>query len=562
MNQISANILDTLDLEINSLYSTALKVVSSSPVKDAFFQNTNEPAELNKDLNNLANIVLTINGPKPNFYKLNLYRNDGYTFAYGNQYFAEFGDLKQLLSEDWVKATLQQEGKKYISPPHIDARDPQATPIISISMSFAEVYGMKSNNIVEIEQKYSVFENIIQKAVISPLKDARPTKSVYVLDRQGKVVFPYGGDDQTTRMIEGFRDLVVQAPGKMGEINLVNPQDHQKSIGVYAQSEFSGWLVLLLEPEASLTKPVRTFNEQIILLGFISLMITLIMTYFVSRSLSRPIKHINKSLKNLELDSLNLKKAVALNSQFDELEELNQTFIEMRDRLKESLEEAVSARSHEIQSRFLALQSQMNPHFLYNSLSVITIMCEENRNEDAIRFCKGLSNILRYTSSTSFKSVSLREEIKHTTDYISLMQERYGSMLEFHLNIPEVMMDLRIPKLIIQPLVENCIKHGIHVEPPWIIRITGKLLSENWMITVSDNGSGMEPEVIQGLNKRFRETDSLKEMPEINLNGMGLVNIYTRLKIFNEDKLIFDLKNNKAGGTSVTVGGLRKYTEE
>ncbi|KRF18420.1 sensor histidine kinase [Paenibacillus sp. Soil787] len=559
MHQISANVLDTLDLEINSIYSTALKVISSNPVKDAFFKNTNDPAEQSIQVNNLASIVLSINGLMPNFFKLNLYRNDGYTFEYGNQFFSRFVDQQQLVQEGWVKETLNQNGKRYISPPHKDLSDPSSTTIISVSMSFAEVYGMKSNNIVEIEQKYSVFENIIKKAVISPNSDLLQTKSVYVFDQQGNVIFPYKDDVKTRETIKSLRDIALRSPSNVGEISLINPIDHEKSIGVYAQSDLSGWLVLLLESEASLTKPVIIFNRNIIVLGVIALFITLIMTYFVSRSLSRPIKSMNKSLKNLELDSLYPKKMSALNSSFDELEELNQTFIEMRDRLKESLEEVVSARSHEIQSRLLALQAQMNPHFLHNSLSVISILCEERRNEDAIRFCKDLSNILRYISSTNFNAVNLVDEIKHTADYISLMQVRYGELLEFQLNIPEAMMDLQIPKLVIQPLVENCIKYAIHVEPPWVIRITGKLLSDSWMITVSDNGSGFDPETIHELNNKFREIDGLKGIPEINMNGMGLINIYSRLKIFNEDKMIFDIKNNKAGGSSVTIGGLQKY---
>ncbi|WP_373233180.1 sensor histidine kinase [Cohnella sp.] len=557
MHQISSNIVDTLDLELNAIYSTALKVISSNPVRDALFKKSNDPSEENRDRNLLANSILSINGPIPNFHKVNLYRNDGFVFEYGDQYFSRYGDRAQLLQESWVQETFKQNGRKYISPPHTDAGSESSEPIISVSMSFAEVYGMKNNNIVEVQQKYSVFDNIIQKAVLSSRSDKKSTKSVYVLDRQGNVIYPYGNDAATTAIIEGFRDVALKSTSPTGEITVDNPLNHKKSMGVYVQSGVSGWLVLLLEPESSLTEPIRTFNRNIIAFGIVALILTLIVTYFVSRSLSTPIKRISKLLRTLELDSLVPPKNMIVRSQFDELEELNRTIIEMRDRLKESLEEAVSARSHELQSRLLALQSQMNPHFLYNSLSVIGIMSEEGRNEDAVRFCRGLSHILRYTSSTNFSAVPLSEEIRHAEEYVSLMKERYGDRLECEIHIPEAMERYAIPKLVVQPLVENCLKYAIDVRPPWTIRITGRLLTDGWMLTVSDNGGGFDPAALEELKRKFGEIDDLTSIPSIGLNGMGLANIYTRLKLYYEDRMIFDMKNNPAGGASVTIGGLR-----
>ena len=108
---------------------------------------------------------------------------------------------------------------------------------------------MKNDNIVEVQQKYSLFENIIQKAVISPQADKRSTQSVYVLDQQGHVIYPYGNDAATTKIIEGFRDIALKSSSPNDEITFDNPLDHKKKCGVYVQSAASGWLVLLMEPD-------------------------------------------------------------------------------------------------------------------------------------------------------------------------------------------------------------------------------------------------------------------------------------------------------------------------
>ncbi|CAN7365371.1 histidine kinase [Paenibacillus sp. LjRoot153] len=559
MHQISSNISDTLDLEINNMYATALKVEASIPIKEVFFSDSSDPAVLFENRNRLANIILSIMGPLPNFYKLKLHRNDGFSFEYGSQFNTYQEDTLTFNKQSWVIETFKKDGIKSISPPRQDQVDSNITNVISVSMAFAEIYGMKNDNIVTVEQNYNVFEKIIEKAVISPDNQAKLNKTIILLDKSGNLIYPMESQQTTLELIEEYKRIIQEGSSVSGSHTLIYPSTKERSIVTSVQSNFSGWTVLLEEPESSLMEPVTSFNEKVILFGIVFLTITLIMTFFVSRSLSTPIKKINRSVRSLDLNSLMPRPTLELRSNVDELQELYQTFIEMRERMQESLEEAVASRSHEIQSRMLALQAQMNPHFLYNSLSVLSIMCEDNRNEDAIRFLNGLSSILRYISTNSHHPVKLSEEIKHTNDYMLLMKERYREMLEFHIHVPETMMHLEIPKLCIQPLVENAVKYGNQVDPPWVIRITGKLLSENWIITVSDNGGGFSDEQLQQIKQKLASIDDIKGLPELALNGMGLPNLYIRLKLLYEQAMIFDIKSTKNEGTTITIGGSLRH---
>jgi len=121
------------------------------------------------------------------------------------------------------------------------------------------------------------------------------------------------------------------------------------------------------------------------------------------------------------------------------------------------------------------------------------------------------------------------------------------------------MLNLNVPKLIIQPLVENCIKYGLNTEPPWKIRITGRLLSENWVVSVTDSGSGFAPEKLDEIRHKLSNSDiNSTNLPEVSHGGMGLVNIYIRMKLYYGDSTIFDLKNVPEGGAVITIGGSKK----
>jgi two-component system, sensor histidine kinase YesM len=226
----------------------------------------------------------------------------------------------------------------------------------------------------------------------------------------------------------------------------------------------------------------------------------------------------------------------------------------MRQRLKNSLEETVISRSHEVHSLMLSLQSQMNPHFLYNTISVISVMAEEDGKVNIVKACEDLSNMLRYISSESSEPVLLSLELEHTLSFMNLMKLRYADDLSFSLNIPENMHTIKIPKLVIQPLVENCTKYAINVDPPWKTEITGIVSSNQWEIIVQDNGTGFNEAWLDSVKKRF-ELINIYNMPELKLNGMGLANIFIRLKLLYGKDAIFELYNHPDGGAIVKIGG-------
>lgn len=227
----------------------------------------------------------------------------------------------------------------------------------------------------------------------------------------------------------------------------------------------------------------------------------------------------------------------------------------MQTKLQLSLEDVVSARTLAIEAKMLALQSQMNPHFLYNTLSSISILAEENENDKIIKMCADLSLLLRYISSGTYRSVRLEQEIEHTVSYINLIKVKYEERIEFFIQIDEALNQIKVPKLIIQPLVENSVKYGLEVEPPWVITVQGYIKENNWYIQVRDNGTGFTSEYLDSFHQQVKSITAENNLPDLNINGMGLLNLYTRLWLIYKESMVFSIGNCSDGGALVTIGG-------
>lgn len=377
-----------------------------------------------------------------------------------------------------------------------------------------------------------------------------------IYDRDGGLVYPYEENcsSELYSLTEFYRTTIQKAPNSVSGVRVKNPVTREMEYIASHTSRLSGWTVVISEPEAAVRANIASLNKNIILFFLITLVAALLLSYFVSHTITTPINKILKNMKKLSLEALP-EKAAQVDSGYSELEELNDSFTEMCGKLQESLDEIVSVRSHEIQSRMLALQSQMNPHFLYNTIANISIMAEENDDPDVVRACRNLSDMLRFISSKSDAPITMAEELAHLDSYMQLMEIRYEDDLSLSVNIPEQMYSLLIPKLVIQPLVENCTKYAVDTTPPWRISVDGVLMEDRWIVSVRDNGSGFSQEALEKLQAQIDGMDSKNPTADLEIRGMGLINIYIRLHLMYGDKAVFSVSNNPEGGSEIQIGG-------
>lgn len=200
------------------------------------------------------------------------------------------------------------------------------------------------------------------------------------------------------------------------------------------------------------------------------------------------------------------------------------------------------------QAQFLALQSQTNPHFLFNTLNSISRMITLERNEDSLIMINSLSQLLRYSLSDESKPVSLKQELAITIEYIKIQQKRFSKRLKYMICVPnELQEKIILPKFTLQPLVENAIVHGLEpIKEGGIIKILGKVEGENIILEIYDNGVGVSDKF---LNKFINREEIFCE----NRRHLGLQNTRRRLEIFTGENDALTIKRNTQGGTRVII---------
>lgn len=286
------------------------------------------------------------------------------------------------------------------------------------------------------------------------------------------------------------------------------------------------------------SRPLTALYSVFLFAVFIIIYVILVaiiycLTNAVGKYVAKPILELSAHVRNIDSPETKLERVES--ESVDEIKILEDSFDKMLERMNSSIRREKKAYS-------LALQAQMNPHFLYNMLTVISAAGSEAGCDNIVNMCVELSDMLRYVTAYEVVTVPLREELAHTKNYLSLMKSRYEDYFNYSIEVDEELLNMSVPKLCIQPLAENSFMHGFkQVEPPWNIAIEMRGTSRRWELTVRDNGSGIPEGKIIDIENRIEKCLSEMEVGEIG--GIGIVNTVVRLKMIHDSSVKFRIYN-------------------
>ncbi len=326
---------------------------------------------------------------------------------------------------------------------------------------------------------------------------------------------------------------------------------------IFTSSDYTGFITALIIDNHKLMKPIYQYVFTNLILLFFAMLVTVMVSYLISKRIATPLYRIYHQVRTFQLigEGKNTTAFEEMEIGITEVNTLYQALLKMQEQARKSMERELQLQNSDMQSRMLALQAQMNPHFLYNSLATIQAMADENMNGEIILMCQTISKILRYISSDSEQLVLLRDELIHTHDYLEIMKLRYYHSLQYEFHIPVEMYQIRLPKLCLQLIVENAIKYSTKSSSPWNVEIRGIMTDTCWEIQIMDNGPGFTEEDLQRLQAQIHLIEKNGVLPNLEIDGMGLMNIYIRFKILYQGKHIFKLSNNVPHGAIVVIGG-------
>ena len=278
-------------------------------------------------------------------------------------------------------------------------------------------------------------------------------------------------------------------------------------------------------------------------LGFIVMI--LIVTYFAINQYSSKLKNMMKNIEKLKQGKLDTR--FNIKQEVGELDMIAISIDEMSESLQYNINKNYIAEVKQKQAEINALQSQIKPHFLYNTLEVIRMSALSSKNKEVAQMIYNLASMFRYSTYNNGSLVSIRDEIKHSKMYLSLCSTRYKGMLDYSIHVDDKYLDYLVPKFTIQPILENAINHGLRKGfCDNYIKVTIKEIDEEIEISIKDNGNGMSEEAIRkikdGLEKNIQKP-----------NSIGLMNINNRLKLnFGEQYGIY-INSRINEGTTVSI---------
>ncbi|MDE6950651.1 MAG: histidine kinase [Lachnospiraceae bacterium] len=319
-----------------------------------------------------------------------------------------------------------------------------------------------------------------------------------------------------------------------------------------------GIRVFIISKNSSLIRNLASTLTWVFLLLVCIVSVIFVSQRQIIRKTTEPIVQMCDMLDGLQVDENLQEIPLVAQAEADELQRLNRAFDELVKNLKLSMEKEMLSRVNEIQSRMFALQAQMNPHFIHNILTIISAMAENGEQEKIPEICGMLSSMIRYNTSYETNYGELETEISHAENYLELMKVRYEDKFCYAFNYVGEMRGCRLPRFVVQPLLENCFAHGFRAKKfPWEIDVLVYVSEKYWEINIRDNGNGIEKKKLHALRGELlgmRERDMGELMQEMKIGGLSVRNVYQRLYIAYGEKMVFEIESDETG-TSVTVGG-------
>ncbi len=262
----------------------------------------------------------------------------------------------------------------------------------------------------------------------------------------------------------------------------------------------------------------------------------------VSRRITSPMQALSRKAEQFGSDNF---AGSPVETNIVELKILDRNFDKMAGRINSLMERQRQDQQSLHRAELELLQAQINPHFLYNTLDSIAILAESQREEDVIDMVNSLSTFFRNSLNRGEDIISLRSELIQARSYLEIQQIRYSDILTWQISVPEEIQDCTVPKLILQPLIENALYHGIkNRRGRGLIEITGSEEGDDLLIRVRDNGAGMTPEQLALL-----QSGSFEE----HHSGLGLKNVHQRIRLYCGDPYGLSFSSVPGEGTTVTV---------
>ena len=433
-------------------------------------------------------------------------------FVTGNQSL-KLNPYIHLEALSWYRNAQEADGAYVISPSHVQPVFKDRYPwVVSLSTELRSRSDGTKLGIFLIDLNFSGMNDMLQ--------DIRLGQQGYlfIIDSHGKIVYhPQQQLIYSNLKTEQIAEVLAVQNGTF-------TSGEGDSLKMYTvQDSGFGWKIVGVSYMNELVGNQNEMRLSFIVLGLVCIVLTVIISFFLSRRIGQPLKQLQNYMKEVEKGNFNIQVPVPPSI---EIGRLARAFNIMVGKIKELMAQVVQDQELKRKNEIRALQAQINPHFLYNTLDSIIWMAESKKSQEVVLMTSALAKLFRASISNGEELVTIEKELEHITNYLKIQKMRYKNKLDYHIQIGDAIRPFKTIKLILQPIVENAIYHGIKMKRgPGLITITSEETESDIMLIVEDNGCGMRPEKLMRLlmhDGQERESGG----------GVGVKNVHGRLQLY------------------------------
>ena len=483
---------------------------------DNSYVNTEEILKINM-------LLASIASDRPEIRSILLFTNDGNLFSNSETSVRNNWNKE---GNSWMDKVVNEDGVLTVIPPHQAPYYMDNTgKVLSIARVIREPYSHKHIGFIKVDLEQAGFEKVLS------MEELSETGRFYIFDREDNLIYPV--TEQSTVMPDGEN---VEIGGRF----------HLSST---LKSEYTDIRITGLIPVEELRKDAIELTRFTLIISLASLVFAYIFALFFSDRLVKPISHLQGKMKQVEKGFFDVRANVTTH---DEIGRLSNGFNKMVGEIDRLLREVYEVKLREREAELIALQSQINPHFLYNTLETINMKALEKKDLDLSSIATSLGKLLRYTVDKQEKPVYLKDEILFVECYLQIQAFRLGDLLSAKIHVDPSFERCLVPKLILQPFVENVIEHALN-NTPVTVRLKASIQWDDLILIIQDNGSGMSVERKQEIEEHiYSNRNDVIENHGFGKAGKGyaLRNVHQRIRLLFGEPYGVYIDRKTEGGTT------------
>ncbi len=445
-----------------------------------------------------------------------------------------------VTKKEWFTEAVGQMENFHFSTPHVqnlfDDTSYQYNWVISLSRAVElTTNGSSRLGVLLVDMNYSSMEQLLEKANMG-----NTSEYLYLMDGDGEIIYhPKQKMIYANLYQENNRETAGWEDGSHREYY----QGENRLVTVKTIS-YTGWKIVSVVPMSAFNMGMYETRLFFVLLLILSMLMIIFLNQMVSSSIAKPLEKLNDSVK--EWEAGNMQPDIYIGG-FTEVEHLGRTLKSTVEQIRKLMDDVLLEQEEKRKSELDALQSQINPHFLYNTLESITWMIEGERYEDAVFMISQLASLFRISLSKGKTIIRVEDEIKHAQNYMNIQKIRYKNRFQVNFQIADEIKDCCTVKLIVQPLLENAIYYGVEgMDDEGEIHVVGYRDGDDVCIEVQDNGLGMPEEMVE---KLLTENEHVPK----HGSGVGVINVHNRIRIRFGEQYGLEIESEPDEGTTVRI---------